>query len=108
MGERWRQWRAEEAREVLGQWRRSGKSAAAFARQRGLSVRRLSYWSKRLSSSPESTVEFVPVNLGELKAPEAAMIEIEHGGVTVRVRESADAELVARLCSAVLRAARPC
>lgn len=106
MGKRWRQWGAEEASEVLRQWRRSGKSAAAFARERGLSVRRLAYWSKRLSLPQEPAVEFVPVKLDE--SPDAAVIEIEHAGVTVRVRESAGAALIERLCGAVVRAARSC
>jgi len=108
MGKRWRQWRAEEAGEVLRQWRRSGKSAAAFARDRGLSVRRLAYWSKRLSLPQEPAVEFLPVRLSESKSQGASVIEIEHGGVTVRVREGLDVELVERLCAAVVRAARTC
>jgi len=108
MSKRWRQWRAEEAREVLEQWRRSGKSASAFARERGCSVRRLSYWSKQLSSPQASTVQFVPVTLAESKTTQGAVIEIEHGGVRVRVRESVDVELVGRLCAAVVRAARAC
>lgn len=107
MGKRWRQWRLEEAREVLVQWRRSGKSASAFARERGYSVRRLSYWSKQLRSS-QASVQFVPVSLGESTTTQGAVIEIEHGGVRIRVRESVDVELVGRLCAAVVRAARAC
>jgi hypothetical protein len=93
---------------VLREWRRSGKSASAFARERGVSVRRLSYWAKQLSSANESRVRFVPVTLAEAKTPCAAVIEIEHGGVTVRVRESVDVELVGRLLAVVVRAVRPC
>lgn len=104
----WRQWRAEEAREVLRQWRRSGQSASVFSRERGVSVRRLSYWSKRLSSSNQAAVQFVPVAVVEPKKVGPAVIEIEHGGVTVRVPESVDVELVGRVFAAVVRAVRAC
>ena len=48
--QRGRRWRADEASRVLAQWRRSGMSAAAFSRARGLSPMRLSYWSRRLAN----------------------------------------------------------
>lgn len=110
MSRRWRQWRAEEAREVLRQWRRSGQSASAFARERGVSVGRLAYWSKRLSSSRQAptAVQFVPVAVAEARPLGAAVIEIEHGGVTVRVPQSADVEHVGRVFTAVMRAVRAC
>lgn len=104
--ERGPRWKADEAREVLAQWRRSGKSAAAFARERGLSSVRLSYWAKQLGSEP-APVKFVPVALGAASVADA-VIEIVHGGVTLRVRESLDAERVGQLCAALMRATRPC
>ena len=105
--ERGPRWKADEAREVLAQWRRSGMSAAAFARERGLSSMRLSYWAKQLGSEPTAPVQFVPVALGAASNADA-VIEIAHGGVTLRVRESLDAEHVGQLCAALVRAVRPC
>lgn len=102
--ERGSRWNADEAREVLAQWRRSGKSASAFARERGLSAMRLSYWAKQLGNEP---VKFVPVALGAASSADA-VIEIVHGGVTLRVRESLDTERVGQLCAALMRATRPC
>lgn len=48
----WRQWTADEAREVLEAWRESGLPLATFARERGLPP--LPGFTKRvvLSSSP--------------------------------------------------------
>jgi hypothetical protein len=71
-------------------------------------VSRLSYWSKRLSSAQQAAVEFIPVTLSEPEASPRSVIEIEHGGVRLRVRERVDVEVVVRLCTAVVRAARAC
>lgn len=102
-----RRWSADEAREVVVQWRRSGKSASEFARERGFSAMRLWYWAKQLSS--EGPVQFVSVPLAEASAAGAyAVIEIEHGGVKLRVREGLGVEHVALLCAALARAVPPC
>ena len=107
MDKQGRRWSAAEARAVLAQWGRSGQSASAFARSRGFSAMRLSYWAKRLSS--ESAVQFVSVPLAEASAAGAqAVIEIEHGGVKLRVRESLAVEHVASLCAALARTVQPC
>jgi transposase-like protein len=74
---RGRRWGADEAREVIAQWRRSGQSASAFARARGFSAMRLSYWAKRLSS--DAAVRFVPIAVDEGVARTSAVIEVEHG-----------------------------
>jgi transposase-like protein len=104
--ERGRRWGADEAREAIAQWRQSGQSASAFARARGFSAMRLSYWAKRLSS--DAAVRFVPITVDEGAARSGAVIEVEHGGVKLRVRESLGAEQVAQLCAALVRAVRAC
>lgn len=108
----WRQWDEKEARKVLARWRRSGLSAKKFAREQGFSAHRLQYWVKRLGS--EGTVKFVPVPVPEVgvlsnSAPiGTGLIEIEHGGVKVRVREDLDVERIGQLCAALARVERPC
>lgn len=67
---------------------------------------RLSYWAKRLSS--EATVRFVPIAVDEGARSTGAVIEIEHGGVKLRVRESLGGDQVAQLCAALVRAVRAC
>lgn len=103
---RGRRWGTNEAREVLAQWRRSGQSASAFARARGFSAMRLSYWAKRLAS--ESAVRFVPITVEERTPKPEGVIEIEHAGVKLVVAERLGAEQIAQLCAALVRAVRAC
>jgi len=63
---------------VLAQWRRSGKCASAFARERGWSAVRLSYWTKQLGGKPAAPVKLVLVALGAARGTDA-VIEIVHG-----------------------------
>jgi hypothetical protein len=107
-GRRWTQWKEPEAREALASWRRSGLSAAAFSAREGYSQTRLRYWSERLGeqSARSSSVSFVPVALSEVRR--AQQIEIECGGVVLRVREDLAVEHVARLVSALGAAEQTC
>jgi hypothetical protein len=101
-GRRWRQWKEPDARKALAAWRRSGLSAGAFSARAGYSETRLRYWSERLRAEPSprsSPVSFVPVALSN--APREHHIEIERGGVVLRVREELDVEHVARLVAAL-------
>jgi hypothetical protein len=95
---------------VLGRWRSSGLSADAFAGREGISASRLWYWSKRLSEP--SSVSFVRVPVPDGSRPEPRPhehgIELEVGGVTVRVREDLGDERIARLCAALSIVSRPC
>jgi hypothetical protein len=92
-------WKETEARTVLDEFERSGMTRGAFARQRGISLARLDYWRRRLASTPSSA--FVAVTV-----PDAAHhhLEIEVGGVLLRVREDLDPTRLARLV-ATLRGA---
>jgi hypothetical protein len=66
-------WTAERARSVLPGWRASGKSAAAFAGEQGITATRAS----------------------------RAAIEIDMPGLTLRVHDNADAGYVAQLVAAL-------
>jgi hypothetical protein len=101
----WRQWTEAQARETLDAFRRSGLTASAFARQRGVSIHRLQYWRKRLDVSPPLT--FVPVALPKPAATTPRGLEIVIGEAVLRVPEGSDVEHVARLVAA-LAARRPC
>lgn len=99
---RGKRWTAAEARAAIGEWRASGLSAAAFARKKGISAMRLPYWEQRLGASAGGEVSFVAVPLTSTHA-----VEVEHQGVTVRLRELG-AEELARLVVAIARRARGC
>lgn len=95
----WRHWSEAEARTQLAAFRRSGLSAAAFARSNGVSANRLEYWRKRLSRD-EADVTFVPVTLPA--SPRLAM-EITLGDLTVRVPDGVAPERVAQVVVAIAR-----
>jgi len=103
-------WSPEEAARVLGRWRSSGVSAAAYAAREGISASRLWYWSKRLSE--RTSVSFVPVPVPDGSRPEPRprerVIELQVGGVTVVVGEDLGDERIARLCAALSGVLRSC
>jgi hypothetical protein len=108
-GRRWTQWKEPEAREVLASWRRSGLSAAAFCAREGCTTSRLRYWSERLPDAPRASspsVSFLPIALGEMRR--AGQLEIERGGVVLRVREDLDVTHVARLVAALAASEPSC
>jgi hypothetical protein len=97
-----RYWRAADAVRVIEVWRRSGMSGAGFARQHGLSVRRLLRWRERLQES--EAPRFHPVRVVE-RAPvraAAATLELEvRGGRRIRVQAGFDPELLEELVRTV-------
>ena len=56
--QRSKHWKMDQAREFIGQWRSSGKSATAFAAEHGFSATRLSYWSKQLEDVAREPPKF--------------------------------------------------
>lgn len=102
----WRQWREDEARAVLAELAASGESVAAFARRKGLSPQRLSYWRHRLDVA--DAVRFVPVALAAPSASSDAAIEILVRGVVIRARAEVEGTRVATLVAALAAALPPC
>lgn len=48
-------------REAIRNWEKSGKSQAAFCRERRLTLSTFTYWRKRLVKSEEATSRFYPL-----------------------------------------------
>jgi transposase-like protein len=99
-----RYWRAADAARVLGAWRQSGESGAAFARRHGLSVRRLLRWRDQLQGSVAP--RFHPVRVIERAQPIATAgstpLELElRGGRRIRVHAGFDPELLESLARTV-------
>jgi hypothetical protein len=94
-------WTEQEARAALDELAHSGMSVAKFVRSKGVSMQRIAYWRKRLSQ-PVRT-EFVAVSLAKPTASRmgASLVEIEVGGVIVRVRGDLDAEHLGRIVGAL-------
>jgi transposase-like protein len=101
-----RYWRAADAEQVLEAWRRSGQSAAAFAREHGLSAARLLRWQAQLE--PSAPPVFHPVRVvGRERAspiatarPEPLELELR-GGRRIRVSAGFDAALLEELVRTV-------
>ena len=104
-GRHWKQWREEDARDVLSEHACSGQSLTRFARERGVSLRRLMYWRKRLMEV--RAPEFVAVAMPPAhSSTRDARIEVVFDGVSIHVREDLDVEVVARLAVVLSRLRR--
>jgi hypothetical protein len=102
-----RKWAEAEARAALEEWRRSGQTELAFARQRGFSPQRLRYWRSRLRApmtqrTSTTAPAFVAVAM-PIAARGTSKIEIHVGGLSVCVREELDVEHLARIVDALAR-----
>ncbi len=107
MSERERYWRG-----VLGQWRASGMSRAAFCRRRGINYYTLSQWKSRLETEPAGGSKengssrsrrphFVEVAVPTASAFAAAYEITLASGRTLRVPPGFDESDVARLIAVV-------
>lgn len=89
---RWRQWKADEARQVIDAWRASGLPLATFARQRRLSAQRLWWWRKRLrdwGAESEEPPRLVQALVMEPRTTSAAMVTLRMpGGIVVEVADA--------------------
>jgi len=47
-----KRWSREQASAILAEWKSSGQSIAAFARERGVVAQRLHWWRARLRGQP--------------------------------------------------------
>jgi hypothetical protein len=92
-----RRWTEKEARAALVAQGASGLSLRAFARREGLDVQRLVRWRHRLEVS-SAPVHFVEV--ATQRRPEPIEILLASGRV-LRVSESVDVAVVARLAEAL-------
>jgi hypothetical protein len=91
--------------QLLAAFDRSGLSAAAFARQHGLTYTTFCGWRQR-RAQPQSAPGFVQVELPAAPAPVALLIEL---GAQARLRltDASQIELAAQLLQH-LNAASPC
>lgn len=97
-----------EARVLLEELARSGKTLAAFAHDKGMSGSRLGWWKKKFSkhragSGAQAPAAFVPVRVKPALAPVgAAPFEVVlRCGHTLRVPAGFDAAALRRLLAAL-------
>jgi transposase-like protein len=100
-----KRWTEVEAQAVLREWKESGSTLTAFARQRGYVPERLRRWEKKLDGEPTSRAGFVPVEIvgstaalrSEASTGERRVEITVSGGLRVVVPDPIDPVLVARL-----------
>ena len=117
-------------REHVHAWHRSGERRDDYCREHGLNVQTFNLWVGRLrdelrpgSNSPARTSDkasretsaaptFIPVEIAAddetsstSDEPATAPIEVDAGGVTLRVSATADTDVLARVIAAARRAA---
>lgn len=98
-------WTEAEARQVLDVASKS-RTLAAFAREHGVSAKRLYIWRDKLrASAPPAPVSFLPVMVPRPVADGAAPVEIRSpGGFIVRVAPDAAVLAVATALRALVEA----
>lgn len=94
---------AKSRRALLGEWARSGLSAAAFARRAGVSCWTLYSWRKARRRAGDLRAGFV--ELSAVRAPESpvhgALELVLSGGQVIRVADGFDATTLRRLVAAL-------
>lgn len=117
-------WSEHEARVVVEAWRRSGMSLSGFAREQGISVERLGWWSRRLAETKESKrarsvkeserladhgpLQLVPAVLIGTDTQREAMVVVRlPDGIEIELRDAKHASVVevARLVAELRRSA---
>lgn len=89
----------QEAQELLGQWRTSPLSLAAFARERGLDVKRLYYWRGRLETVSRRSMGLAQVQV--TPQPTTGVVVMLPNGMRVELPADWDAAAIAALCGAL-------
>ena len=112
--DRRRRWSPEDKARIIEESMNPGANVSAVARQNGVSIGLLHYWRRCAREGVVRTMRFVPVTVAdEAPAPPPAAwseparscIEIELGGVCIRVNGAVDAEAL-RVVMLAVRAAR--
>ena len=101
-------WTPEVAAQVVRAWEEEGGTQSAFMRKYGLPRERLRFWTRRREGKEgaRSAMSFVPVEVapeerGEAGRAREEAVQVEVGGVRVRVEAGASQELVERVLRAV-------
>ncbi|PTL85148.1 transposase [Vitiosangium sp. GDMCC 1.1324] len=89
-------------------WEEEGGTQSAFMRKHGLPRERLRFWTRRQEGKEgtRTAMSFVPVEVAPAERGEAGRVreeavQVEVGGVRVRVEAGASQELVERVLRAV-------
>jgi len=90
------EWTEDEARLVLDEWRRSGQTIAAFARERHMSAPRLYWWRRRLpkDGAPAPVISLVPAKV-VMRSNAVAVVIRTPSGVAIELGDASPALIAA-------------
>jgi len=92
----------EHWKQVADEWKTTGLSRAAFARQRGLRPNHFTWWLRRLSEEEAQTFVEVPAaDNGPVGISAETGVTVVVGGVEVRLSPGFDEETFARVLALV-------
>ena len=103
-------WTPEVAAQVVRAWKEEGGTQSAFMRKYGLPRERLRFWTRKREGREGTgrAMSFVPVEVERAERGEAGreqgegeQVEVEVGGVRVKVEAGASQQLVERVLRAV-------
>lgn len=101
-------WTPEVAAQVVRAWEEEGGTQSAFMRKHGLARERLRFWTRRREGKEGArpAMSFMPVEVAPSERSESGRVlgetvQVEVGGVRVRVEAGASQELVERVLRAV-------
>ncbi|HEX5750348.1 MAG TPA: transposase [Archangium sp.] len=101
-------WTPEIAAQVVRAWEEEGGTQSAFMRKHGLPRERLRFWTRRREGTEgaRKAMSFVAVDVAPAARQESGrekgeQVQVEVGGVRMRVEAGASQELVARVLRAV-------
>ena len=117
--DRRRRWSPEDKTRIIAESMNPGANVSAVARQNGVSIGLLHYWRRCAREGVVRTMRFVPVTVADdppaapsamppsaaWSEPARSCIEIELGGVRIRVNGAVDPEAL-RVVMLAVRAAR--
>jgi len=97
------EWTEDDARLVLDEWRRSGQTIAAFARDRDMSAPRLYWWRRRLPKAVAAApaMSLVPAKIVTRSEAAAVVIRLP-SGVAIEIAGGSPS-LVAAIVSEIER-----
>jgi hypothetical protein len=105
-----RERRSEAAgRALVAAWEASGLPQAVFARRRGVSAQRLSYWRLRLGQRAAAGGVAGFVEIPPVSSPNSGAVFVEVGsGIRVQVERGFDPDLLGAVVSALMKPRAGC
>ena len=99
-----RKYSEQEKQEMIQDWRSSEQTKKVWCKANGITVKTLYNWLKGNRSDAERDVKWAQVNIkGQECLAETGNLEIQFGGVTVKIQGSVNRESFRIVCEELIR-----